>query len=320
MIIHEYDGVLAQIVAAINDAGGPPKVRRIELTAEEMQEVWSSNAFKTSVSNYYGSSTAPTLEGIIADHDGNVISMYLNGVLICVGPWVPTGPYAALTWAPLTTQTDAQTTFKNESGYLFAGTGNPSTGMVVGSNADIELALAIRKAGDPTSYATGSDYNIELAEDEAWTFVVSVGAKNTDIYNPLDMYNVRLIVDTDPESSQNTQIVFTLGQGEIVERSGVKRTGFIWYRGLERVITDSATSPTYKVVDDENVQIGIATQMIQQMRFDYISRYTPATIEKSENGSFLGTYTFTLEATPKFGDNMADAVNVQAVANVVKKS
>jgi len=320
MEIVEYGGVLAQIVEAVANAGSPPTIQRIVLTPEEMNEVWSSNAFKTSISNYYGDTSAMTLEGITADHDGNIISMYLGGILICVGPWVPTGPYAALTWAPLTTQTDSQTTFKNDNDRLFVGTGNPSTGMVVGSNADIELALAIRKAGDPASYATGSDYNIELAEDEAWTFVVSVGAKNTDIYNPLDMYNVRLIVDTDPESSQNTQIVFTLGQGEIVERSGAKRTGFIWYRGTERVITDSATSPTYKVVDDETVQVGVATQMIQQMRFDFISRYTPATIAKSENGSFLGTYTFTLEATPKFGDKMADAVSVQATANVVKKS
>lgn len=319
MIIHEYEGVLAEIIDAINEAGGPPKIRRIELTQAEMHEVWSSNAFRTSVSNYYGSSTAPTLEGIIADHQGNIISMYLNGVLICVGPWEPVGPYADLTWGPLTTQNNASTLFATDQNYLWAGERLPSDGMVVGSNGDIELALAIRKANDPASYANGATYNIELADDESWNFVVSVGSLNEHIYSPLDMYNIRLIVDTDPASTNNTQIIFTLGYAEVDTR-GVKRNQFIWYRGLERAITNSAQSPA--IVDDNGTarQVGIATQMSKQMRSQFISRYVPASVSKSPNGSFLGTYTFTLEATPKFGDKMADAVSVQAIANVVKKS
>lgn len=315
MEIVKYGGALAQIVEAVANAGSPPDIQRIVVTPEEMDEIWKSNAFKTSISNYYGDTSAMTLEGITADHDGNIISMYLGGVLICVGPWEPSGAYALLTWGPLVTQTGAATTFKNESGYLYAGTDTSGTGMVVGANADLELALAVRKAGDPASYATGANYNIEIADDEAWTFVVSVGSKNGAIYNPLDMYNVRLIVDTDPDGSQNSQLVFTLGQGEIVER-GVKRNGFIWYRDTVRAITDSATSPMFNA---EGAPIGFATQTIQQMRFEHIRRYVE-TVEKTANGSFLGTYTLTLEATPKFGSKTADVVSVQAVANVVKKS
>lgn len=313
MIIHEYDGVLAQIVEAINDAGGPPKVRRIELTKEEMQEVWSSNAFKASVSNYYGSTSAPTLEGIISDHDGNVISMYLNGVLICVGPWRPTGPYSLLTWGPLTVQNDASTSFANDANYLYVGTGNPATGMVVGANSDIELALAIRKANDPTAY--GADANIEITDDEAWTFVVSVGSLNTEIPNILDMYNVQLQI----ENENLEKIVFTLGYGEVVNGKGEKRNNYIWYRGTQRAITDSAQSPAF--VDDNGIpkQVGVATQMIQQMRFDFISRYISAS-DKTANGSFLGTYRFTLSAAPKFGDKLSDVVGIEASATVTKKS
>jgi hypothetical protein len=327
MEIVEYGGVLAQIVEAVANAGSPPTIQRIEVTPEEMSEIWSSNAFKTSISNYYGDTSAMTLEGITADHFGNIISMYLGGILITVGPWMPTGPYADLAWGPLTTTSNARPSFVNDSNYLYAGNGNPSDGMVVGSNGDIELALAIRKVGDPTYYGAGENYTIELDDDESWSFVVSVGALNDAIYNPLDMYNIRLIVDTDPETTKNTQIVFTLGQGELIDRTpgmfdrdGTARTGFIWYRGLERAITDSAQSPTVRVVDDKPQAVGFATQMIQQMKFNFISRYVPSTVSKSANGSFLGTYTFTLEATPKFGDKMTDAVQVQAVANVTKKS
>lgn len=315
MIIHEYDGVLAQIVAAINDAGGPPKVRRIELTEEEMREVWSSNAFKESVSNYYGSTSAPTLEKIIADRDGNIISMYLNGVLICVGPWRPTGAYAALTWGPVNTLTNESTSFVTDDNYLYVGKGNPSNGMVVGANGDIELALAIRKAGDPTNYASGENYAIEITDDEAWTFVVSVGSLNTEIPNILDMYNVQLQI----ENENLEKIVFTLGYGEVVNGKGEKRNNYIWYRGTQRAITDSAQSPAF--VDDNGTpkQVGVATQMIQQMRFDFISRYISAS-DKTANGSFLGTYRFTLSAAPKFGDKLSDVVGIEASAIVTKKS
>lgn len=312
MIIHEYGGAWAQIVEAINDAGSPPKVRRIEVTPAEMNEIWNSNAFKTSVSNYYGSTSAMTLEGIIADHDGNVISMYLGGVLICIGPWVPTGPLAELTWPPLVEEPKGSTSFYVENNgfkYMLAGTGNPIDDMVIGSNVDIELGLAIRKANDPAYYGNGAgEFNIDLYDGESWTFAVTVGSLNADIPHVTDMYNIRLIVDTDPETTQNTSIIFTLDYVEVVER-GVRKMKYVWYRGMERAITDSAQNAD-----------GSVTQMIQQLKFDFISRYVPASVARSANGSFIGDYKFTLEASPKFGDKTQDTVSIQASANVVKKS
>lgn len=312
MIIHEYDGAWAQIVEAINDAGSPPKVRRIEVTPAEMNEIWNSNAFKTSVSNYYGGTSAMTLEGIIADHQGNVISMYLGGVLICIGPWVPTGPLAELTWPPLVEEPKGSTSFyveENGFKYMLVGTGNPIDDMVIGRNADIELGLAIRKARDPAYYGNGAgEFNIDLYDDENWTFAVTVGSLNAGIPRVTDMYNIRLVVDTDPETTFNNSVTFTLDYVEVVER-GVSKMRYVWYRGQERAITDSA----------QNVE-GSVTQMIQQMKFDFISRYVPASVARSSNGSFLGQYTFRLEASPKFGDKTQDVVSVQVSANVVKKS
>lgn len=312
MIIHEYDGVLAQVIDAINEAGSPPKVRRIEVTPEEMHEIWSSNSFKTSVSNYYGGTSALTLEGITADHSGNIISMYLGGILLCVGPWEPTGPFANLLWEPVVNEPHSSTAFYVETNgykYMLVGTGNPIDDMVVGSNSDIELALSIRKAGDPAYYGDGAGtYDIDLYDGESWTFVVSVGSLNEDIPCVTDMYDIRLVVDTDPETTHNTTIIFTLAYVEVVER-GVTKKNYVWYRGQERAIVDSAQN-----------EAGSVTQMIQQMKFDFISRYVPASVARSANGSFLGQYTFTLEAKPKFGDKMQDVTSVQVSANVVKKS
>lgn len=300
-----YTGVLADIIAAVADAGDPPKVRAIKVTQEEMNEIVNSHAFRTTVSKYYGDGIAHVYNNIISDGDGNVISLYLSNILIAIEPEEPTGPIAELVYGPLTEEPNGSTTFTNGSD-LLVGTGNPASGMTVGSNANIELALAARKAGDLASYNDGSGrYAIPITPDESWSFVVSVGSKNADVPNITDMYGVKLYLDLNPSASQKTNIVWELKyvDGYI---GGKKIKSYVWYKGTEPVITDGTTNEEVSVL-----------QTIQKYSFQFISKYMPSYVERNDANAPYGDFSLRMEATPKHGDT--EPVSIEILASVTKK-
>lgn len=300
-----YTGVLAEIIEAVADAGDPPKVRAIKVTQEEMNEIVNSHAFRTTVSKYYGDGIAHVYNNIIADSEGNVISLYLSNILIAIASEEPTGPIADLVYGPLTTAPNGATTFTNGSD-LIVGTGNPATGMTVGTNANIELALAARKPSDLASYNDGSGrYAIPLEPDESWTFVVSVGSKNADVPNVTDMYNVKLYLDMNPSETQTTNLVWELKyvDGYI---GGKAIKGYVWYKGVEPVVTDGATNEDVSVV-----------QSIQKYSFQFISKYLPSYVERNNANAPYGDFSLRLEATPKHGNT--ESVSIEILASITKK-
>lgn len=300
-----YTGVLADIIEAVADAGDPPKVRAIQVTQEEMNEIVNSHAFRTTVSKYYGDGIAHVYNNIISDGDGNVISLYLSNILIAIAPEEPTGPIAELVYGPLTENPNGESTFTNGSD-LLVGTGNPASGMTVGTNANIELALAARKAGDLTSYNDGSGrYAIPIEPDESWSFVVSVGSKNADVPNITDMYGVKLYLDLNPSANQKTNLVWELKyvDGYI---GGKKIKSYVWYKGTEPVITDGTTDEDFAVL-----------QTIQKYSFQFISKYMPSYVERNDANSPYGDFTLRMEATPKHGNT--EPVSIEILASVTKK-
>lgn len=305
MEIIKYTGKLAEIVELVRDAGEPPDVRAVYVTREEMDTIINDHSFRTTVSKYYGDSSTMVYNSITADTEGNIISLYLNHILIAVGSEEPTGPIAELVYGPLTEEPNGSTTFTNGSD-LLVGTGNPASGMTVGSNANIELALAARKAGDVASYNDGSGrYAIPITPDESWSFVVSVGSKNADVPNITDMYGVKLYLDLNPSASQKTNIVWELKyvDGYI---GGKKIKGYVWYKGVEPVITDGTT--------DEDVAV---LQTIQKYSFQFISKYMPSYVERNDANSPYGDFSLRMEATPKHGNT--EPVSIEILASISKK-
>ncbi|MFA7287185.1 MAG: hypothetical protein WC052_05985, partial [Patescibacteria group bacterium] len=207
MEILSYTGKLAEIVALVRDAGEPPDVRAVFVTREEMDTIINDHTFRTTVSKYYGDSSTMVYNSITADTEGNIISLYLNHILIALDAETPTGPIADLVYNPLVVEEDASTTFVNGTD-LLVGTGNPASGMVVGTNENIELALAVRKAQDLTNYNTDGVFEIPVEDSENWNFVVSVGSMNVAVPNITDMYNVKLYLDVNSYAGQTTNLVF----------------------------------------------------------------------------------------------------------------
>lgn len=302
MEILKYSGALAEIVTLVRDAGEPPDVRAVYVTRAEMDTIINDHSFRTTVSKYYGDSSTMVYNSITADEQGNVISLYLNHILIALAPEAITGPITGVVYAPLAIVHDSATTFVNE-GDLLAGTGNPSTGMTVGSNANIELALAARLVNDTTNYGDGTGrYDIPLDEIQDWNFVVSVGSLMAGVPNVTDMYDVKLYLDLNSYPGQQTNLVWELKYVDGLA-AGKPVKNYVWYKGVDPVITDAATNETFEV-----------TQTIQKYSFPFIAGRLPSYVKRNESGAPFGEFTLRLEATPKTGDT--GPVSIAIVAAV----
>lgn len=304
MLITEYTGVLAEIVAAINDAGSPPTIRQIEVNEQEMQEIVSSKAFTTGVANYYGGSSAPTFENVVTAIDGKILSLYLNGVLICVGPYVPYGPLADLAYGPLAVTQNDSTEFSRLGAdgkqNLFLPSLTSADDFTIGSNADIELGLSVRRVGDSASYNDGSGaYEIELGDDENWYICVTAASRNPDITNIAEMYDVSLHLDVDAENEQ--MCVWNLMFGNMPEG----RT-FAWMNGGSRLRT-LIGSPADKR----------AAQCLVKYTDESVRPYLLSGTSKNNVGAPYGVYSIVLKAKPKFGEH--ETVENEVMAFITKK-
>lgn len=307
MNVQNYSGVWAEIIEALQDKGDPSKIRRIQLTEAEMEEVVQSGAFRKTVASHYGSSEVPVLTQIEAGNDGKIISFYFGDVLICLGPWSATGPLAAIVYAPLTETPKAETTFVREVGgvnYMLAGVGNPADDFVIGKNANIELGLAVRKYNNSEYFGDGANgFDIELEPGERWTFAVTAGSLLAGVNDITEMYDISLYLDVDPDGDA-APIKWDLQNALTPDGKGKNYT---WYNQGIRVVDDSATDADHRV-----------TQMIQQYTFPYIDHALPSSVERTEDGVPLGLYTLKLEARPRL--QSGDAVSVEVLATIAKKS
>lgn len=307
MNVQGYYGAMGALVEALQDHGEPDKIRRITVTEEEMDEIIKSGAFRKTAGTYYGSSDVHVFSDIEADNSGKIYQLRLDGVLVCLGPWEPTGALAAVNYGPLTVTQKAETTFVREVGgkkYMLSGTGNPADDFVIGKNANIELGLAVRKYNNAQYMGDGAGgFDIELEPGERWTFAVTAGSLQADVKDITEMYDISLYIDVDPSGTvepikwdlQNTPT--STGKGK----------NYTWYRQGIRLIDDSAT--------DENHSV---TQMIQQFTFPFIDHMLPASVERTADGVPLGLYTFKLEARPRL--KTGDPVSIEALATITKKS
>lgn len=307
MNVQNYSGVWAEIIEALQDKGDPSKIRRIQLTEAEMEEVVQSGAFRKTVASHYGSSEVPVLTQIEAGNDGKIISFYFGDVLICLGPWSATGPLASIVYGPLTETPKAETTFVREVGgvnYMLAGVGNPADDFVLGSNANIELGLAVRKYNNSEYFGDGAGgFEIELEPGERWTFAVTAGSLLAGVNDITEMYDISLYLDVDPDGD-DAPVKWDLQNTPTPDGKGKNYT---WYSQGIRVVSDSATDADHRV-----------TQMIQQYTFPYIDHMLPASVERTEDGVPLGLYTLKLEARPRL--QTGDAVSVEVLATIAKKS
>lgn len=309
MNVQNYTGVLAEIVAAMQEAGDPSAIRRIQVTEEEMDEIVKSGAFRKTTNTHYGGSDTPVFSNIESGVDGKVISMYLNGTLICLGPWTPTGALGTVTYGPLTVQQKAKTTFVrtvNGKDYMLVGTGNPADDFVLGKNANIELGLAVRKVNDSTYYGDGAGgFEIELDESvgDSWNFAVTVGSLKSGVTDVTEMYDISLYLDVDGTGEENA-IKWDL---QFTPRLDGKGKNYAWYNQGIRVINDATTNPD-----------GSVSQMIQRYEFPFISHALPAETERTKQGVPLGIYGIKLVARPRLA--AGDPVEVEVLATVAKKS
>lgn len=306
-----YTGIMADVMAAIHAEDKP---RFIEVTRAEMDEIISSDYFRTTVSKYYGGSDTLTLNSIVNDMDGKVTSFYLEDTQVIVNTWTKPEAVENYEYAPLTENAHGSTAFTtpadvNGKTYMLAGTGNPADDFVVGSNANIELALAVRKANDSTYYgAGGGTYSIELGPNEDWTFAVSVGSLNADLPRITEMYDIKLYLDTDPTNAES-MIVWDLRWNDGKGMTSSK-ANYMWYNagGITPVITDSTSNSGFSV-----------TQMIQKYKFPFINRSVAKKVERNKSGSPYGMFTITLEATPRYARD-GDAISVSVIADITKAS
>lgn len=308
MNVQGYDGVMGAIVEALQDHGEPDKIRRIQVTEAEMNEIVKSGAFRKTAGTYYGSSDVYVFSDIEADTAGNIYSLRLDGVLICLGPWEPSGALADVVYGPLTETPKAETVFFREVGgkkYMLSGVGNPADDFVIGKNANIELGLAVRKYNNPEYFGDGAGtFDIELDAGERWSFALTAGSVLEGVPDLTQMYDISLYIDTDPTGTiapmkwdlQNTP-----------SKDGKTHMNYTWYNQGIRVIDDSATN------EDRSV-----TQMIQQYNFPYIDHAIPAGVERTKDGVPLGIFSLKLEARPRL--QTGDAVSVEVLANITKKS
>jgi hypothetical protein len=301
MEVQTYGGVVDQLVAKIAEAGEHPnEVRRIVLTPAEMKEVQDSGAFTTTVSKYYGDSSTLIIDNIITDRQGDYISFYLGGVLVCRHPGDPDF-VAGLTYAAGSAPAVAETGFTktiNGKKYMLAGIGNPADDFTISKNSLIELGLAVRKRGDQTNYEAGGSYDIALKPDELWTFAVTVGSLNPDVPNVCDMYDVELILDTDPSGGEANPVKWKLIFDEL-------RKAYVWSNAASghTVITDGTMS-----------EGGYAVQTIQRYDFGFIKPYLQ-NVKYNAAGAPLGSYVLELKATPKWKGSTA-VVSVEVLADI----
>lgn len=296
MEVQNYSGVVAQLVAAIAEAGDHPSgVRRIYVTPAEMQEIQNDGSFITTVSKYYGDSSTLILDNIRTDMDGNFLSFYLGGFLVARRPTNPEF-VEALTYSAGSPPAEAETSFVVESGgtsYMLSGVGNPVGDFTISKNENIELGLAIRKRNDMTNFNDGGTYEIALTPTEKWSFAVTVGSLNADVKNICDMYDVTLSLDVDP-TEDTGPLKWTLTYD-------LMRKNYVWVNAMGLpVITDSATNAERS-----------ATQMIQRYDFDFIKPYLRA-FDYNEAGSPLGAYVLTLQAVPKWKTGSTVVTEVMA--------
>lgn len=308
MNVQTYSGIWAEIIEALQDKGDPSKVRRIQVTEIEMDEIVKSGAFRKTVASHYGSSEVPVMTQIEAGNDGKVISFYFGDTLICLGPWEATGALAGVVYSPLTETPKAETVFFREVGgkkYMLSGVGNPADDFVIGKNANIELGLAVRKYNNPEYFGDGAGtFDIELDAGERWSFALTAGSVLEGVPDLTEMYDISLYIDTDPTGTiapmkwdlQNTP-----------SKDGKTHMNYTWYNQGIRVIDDSATNADRSV-----------TQMIQQYTFPYIDHAIPAGVERTKDGVPLGIFSLKLEARPRL--QTGDAISVEVLANITKKS
>lgn len=92
-------------------------------------------------------------------------------------------------------------------GFLYAGSAdpsqNPSNGFVVSSNADLEIGLDVRYAGDPTNvnpiFGTQSIFAVDATRLTDVRFAYSIASEDETI--DLSNYTITLSIDTDPEDT-----------------------------------------------------------------------------------------------------------------------
>jgi hypothetical protein len=307
MEVQGYYGVMGQIVEALQDHGEPDKIRRIVVTEAEMDEIIKSGAFRKTAGTYYGSSDVYVFSDIEADTSGKIYSLRLDGVLICLGPWEPTGALAGVVYGPLTETSKAETTFVREVNgvkYMLSGTGNPANDFVIGKNANIELGLAVRKYNDATYQGDGAgSFEIELEDGERWVFAATVGSLKAGVPDFTEMYDISLYLDVDPTGT----VAPMKWDLQYTPASNGKGKNYTWYNQGIRVVDDSATNAEHNV-----------TQMIQQYAFPFINHAIPDSVERTKDGVPLGLYTLKLEARPRL--QPGDAVSVSVLANITKKS
>lgn len=302
-----YTGVMAELIEALNADVVP---RYISVTQAEMDAIMASGDFRTSVSKYYGGSDTKVIEQIVTSTTGKVQSFYLGETIVVVGEWEAPVGIDGIAYPALANSNRGATTYTTEADgngkkYMLVGSGNPVDDFVVGSNANIELALAARKAQDPTYYGDGAgSFSIPLGPEESWTFALSVGSKNADVPKVTDMYNIRLLLDSDPDGG-NEPIVWELRFHEGNTQSQ-KNPNYMWYNagGFTPVITDSATNADFSV-----------TQMIQQYKFPFINQKLSGATRRNRAGSPYGLFVIALEATPIY-QRGAEAVRVEILVEV----
>lgn len=284
MDVQNYGGVIDALVAAIANAGDHPnEVQRIVLTPAEMQELQDSKAFCTTVSKYYGQSDTLIIDNIVTDLDGKYLSLYLGGILVVRHPVDPDF-VAALTYPAGSVMATAETNFNMErygKKWMLIGAGHQADDFTISENINIELGLAIRKAHDQVNYGSGGTYEIELQENENWTFAVTVGSNHTSVKNVCDMYNVTLELDTDP-SGDKDPLKLTLMYDEM-------RKGYQW---LSKVGTPLIKLTTGRAAGD-------VSQSVSSYSLDYIRQHLVGT-EFNDAGSPLGMFVLTLTAVPKW--------------------
>lgn len=307
MKVQGYDGVMGAIVEALQDHGEPDKIRRIQVTEAEMNEIIKSGAFRKTAGTYYGSSDVHVFSDIEADTSGQIYSMRLDGVIICLGPWEATGELATVVYGPLTEVMKGETTFVREvdgKKYMLSGVGNPADDFVMGSNANIELGLAVRKYNNSEYMGDGAGtFDIELEPGERWTFAVTAGSLKEGVPDLTEMYDISLYIDVDPTGTAET-IKWDL---QYTPNLNGKGKNYTWYNQGIRIVDDSATNAERSV-----------TQMIQQYTFPYIDHAIPSNVERTQDGVPLGIFSLKLEARPRL--SAGDAVSVEAMANITKKS
>lgn len=296
MEVQTYGGVVDALVAKIAEAGDHPnEVRRIVLTPAEMKEVQDSGAFTTTVSKYYGDSSTLIIDNIITDRQGEYISFYLNGVLVCRHPGNPDF-VASLTYPAGSPVASAEGSLFVQSGankYMLAGTGNPID-FAISKNANIELGLAARIRQDATNYGAGEIYDIEIKPDQMWVFALSIASLNESVPNVCDMYDITL--DFEVNGVSVTELALTYDAD--------RRNNYVWAnrKSGQPTITDSAIP-----VDKSG------TQMIQPADAAFLKAYMPG-VPRNEAGAPLGMFGAVIRAVPKWSNG--ESLEVEILVNV----